>query len=615
MEAVTRNVSASQQSFNQPADQTAQVLFREIYKNAWLRRLPTLERRNSGAGAYSKRGENVWVVFCVHDDRDPFLEVYLDQKVAISHRPELCAPLSTCLHISPTICASPGDQYEFVITLRSGVIKLAACSWDIMMDWVNSLRTKLVELKILSPQENVYSQAPQAPRFPLLPTRDPNSPLPPTPSGPIAIVPGTELPQPQPADRTLNEAANHATTTININVSRSDPSVANLSQRPLPSIPDSNVAVEVFTQSISVNSAPGQNVTVIELEGPSSSAASASTDVFNFDVISSTISDTELSQYERLYLGHTGQTDPNEPMSPLVMNTNPPESTGTTSSSAAIPSEGLEESESHPQRPQVPRNQVEEVQRRPALPTRNPQETPRRKRGPRIELNARRPLLRPPLMPPLTLREQQVLAITREIRHPGGVRLQLRKKDCVCSIAFVDAFGAVWIAGWRQKVHPHLYNALHIADRVLSVTGVIVQNAADANNVIRNCATPFIEIIVRRVPFGRVFAIRKDVEGQDVGLDLEGGTAEIKNVHRLSPAARAGVPPKAPSCDGLTLCNWVLTEVNSRPLNLFFKDGEVRDRLNAVGRDLSILVHPYDLIKQIKKQLKSIKNHKDYLVQ
>jgi hypothetical protein len=44
----------------------------------------------------------------------------------------------------------------------------------------------------------------------------------------------------------------------------------------------------------------------------------------------------------------------------------------------------------------------------------------------------------------LTLREQQVLQLRREMLHPGGVRLQLRRKDCTGSIALVDAFGAVW---------------------------------------------------------------------------------------------------------------------------------------------------------------------------
>lgn len=44
----------------------------------------------------------------------------------------------------------------------------------------------------------------------------------------------------------------------------------------------------------------------------------------------------------------------------------------------------------------------------------------------------------------LTMREQQVMQLRREMMHPGGVRLQLRRKDCINSIAFVDAFGAVW---------------------------------------------------------------------------------------------------------------------------------------------------------------------------
>ncbi|XP_059476455.1 uncharacterized protein LOC132197280 [Neocloeon triangulifer] len=608
MEAVTRSPAANQQNFTQAADQTAQVVFREIYKNAWLRRISS-NSKNSAGGAYPKRGENVWVVFCVHDDREPFLEVYLDQKVAISHRPDWCAPLATCLHISPTICAAPGDQYEFVITLRNGVIKLAATSWDIMMDWVNSLRSKLVEMKILSPQENVYTQAPQAPRFPLLPTRDPNSPLPPTPAGPLAIVPGTELPPQQSADRVQSDSTNQSTTTVSVNFNpRSETSAASASPRPS-TTQDSSTNSNIFSRSISVNVESGQNVTVIELEGPSPSSAPSGSGVFNFDVISSTISDTELSQYERLYLGHTSQTDPNEPMSPLLMASEQPETSATPSN----PPERQNESEGNSVRQAPPPPRSEE--RRPTLPPGRVHDTPRRKRGPRLDL-PRRPLLRPPMLPPvLTLREQQVLEITREIRHPGGVRLQLRKKDCISSVAFVDAFGAVWIAGWKQKVHPHLYNALHIGDRVLSVTGVLVPNASEANNLIKACCSPFIEIIVRRVPFGRVFAIRKDVEGQDVGLELEGSTAEIKSVRHLSPAARAGVPPKAPSCDGLSLCNWVLTEVNSRPLNLFFKDSEVRDRLNAVGRDMSILIHPFDLIKQIKKQLKSIKNYKEYLVQ
>lgn len=57
-----------------------------------------------------------------------------------------------------------------------------------------------------------------------------------------------------------------------------------------------------------------------------------------------------------------------------------------------------------------------------------------------------------------------------------------------------------------------------------------------------------------------------------------------------SLAARFGLPPKSKTVDGLNLTFWVLTEINSRPLNLFFKDSEIKDRLNSVGRDISILV-------------------------
>lgn len=72
---------------------------------------------------------------------------------------------------------------------------------------------------------------------------------------------------------------------------------------------------------------------------------------------------------------------------------------------------------------------------------------------------------------------------------------------------------------------------------------------------------------------------------------------------------------QAPSCDGLSLTFWVLTEINGRPLNLFFKDTEVRDRLNASGRDISVLVQPADLIAKLKKHLKSMRGYKDYIVQ
>lgn len=44
----------------------------------------------------------------------------------------------------------------------------------------------------------------------------------------------------------------------------------------------------------------------------------------------------------------------------------------------------------------------------------------------------------------LTLREQQVLQLRKEMGHPAGVRVKLGRRDCKDGIAFVDCFGAVW---------------------------------------------------------------------------------------------------------------------------------------------------------------------------
>lgn len=109
--------------------------------------------------------------------------------------------------------------------------------------------------------------------------------------------------------------------------------------------------------------------------------------------------------------------------------------------------------------------------------------------------------------------------------------------------------------------------------------------------------------------------IHRESEGQSLGIVQENNTAVIETVQPDGLAARHGLTAKTKTCDGVSLTNWVLTEINGRPLNLFFKKNQVRDRLNSVGRDISILVQPLDLIKQLKKQMKSLKNYKDYILQ
>jgi len=208
-----------------------------------------------------------------------------------------------------------------------------------------------------------------------------------------------------------------------------------------------------------------------------------------------------------------------------------------------------------------------------------------------------------------------VVQLSHEIQHRAGVRLMLPRKDCINAIAFVECFGNVWVAGWKQREHPLLYHSFHIGDRVISIAGHNIHTAHDAHSIIKSTMAPKIEIVVGRIPFGQAFAIKRDFEGQDLGLRRDGNTAEIVNVLEDGLASRHGLTAKTKTCDGDGLCNWVLTEVNGRPLNLFFKDTEVYDRLNAVGRDISILVQPSDFVKSLKKQLKAMWSYKEYIVQ
>lgn len=96
------------------------VLFREIHKNGCLKRYSS-ERRTG----FPRKTDRVWVVFCVHDDTEAFLEFYPDHKIALTHKPEGFVSLHNVLHVSPSICGQ-ADEFEFAVTLPSQVVILAS---------------------------------------------------------------------------------------------------------------------------------------------------------------------------------------------------------------------------------------------------------------------------------------------------------------------------------------------------------------------------------------------------------------------------------------------------------------------------------------------------------
>ena len=223
-----------------------------------------------------------------------------------------------------------------------------------------------------------------------------------------------------------------------------------------------------------------------------------------------------------------------------------------------------------------------------------------------------------------TMREQQVYRLRQEIAHPAGVRLTLRKRDCQNSLALVEIFGCLWIAGWKQREYPILFNAFHIGDQILSVAGQPVRTASDFNKLVKSKApssgsatqaeVPHVEIIVRRLPFAQVYYLKREVDGQPLGLVLSGNTAEVREIVPGSPAAVRGMSARVRSLDGQTLVAWYISEVNGRALNLLAKDGEAASRLQNLSHDLSVLIQPSDFVAKLKKQLKAHKNYKDYLL-
>ncbi|KAJ8933012.1 hypothetical protein NQ314_014250 [Rhamnusium bicolor] len=424
-------------------------MFREIHKNTWLKRISTNSKK----------------VFCVHDDTDAFLETYVDNKLAVFHKPEWFVSLNNVQHISPTICAHE-QEYEFVLTLTSEVIRLAAPTWEQMLDWVESLRGKLHELRILSPKENVYTKLPDR-SLPLLPTRDPTSPLPPPPEVPPEILPGIEP---------LNPSESHS-----------------------PGVDNSHMYGRRRSESQS-SGLVRRNSNITEPR-----SARVANNVFTFDNLN------------------------------LLDNATPPTSppAGTANTHYEL---------------------LFQMQQIPG------------------QLVVLREYCSLPPQPYKTLREQQVLQLQKEIRHPSGVRIKLGRKDCISSIGFVDAFDAVWICGWKQKDHPMLYNALHIGDRLISIEGISIKSAAEAHKILHShyCGL-YVNIVIRRVPHGQVLVIHRESEGQSLGIIQENNTAVIEMVQADGLAARHGLTAKTKTCDGVSFTNWVLTEINGRPLNLFFK--------------------------------------------
>lgn len=117
----------------------------------------------------------------------------------------------------------------------------------------------------------------------------------------------------------------------------------------------------------------------------------------------------------------------------------------------------------------------------------------------------------------LSLRESQILQLQKEITNRAGVKLRIRKIDCLDSLALVEWLGHIFVAGWKQRFCPQLHNLFKIGDEIISVNGYKATSAKDVHCIIKQSDEPIIEFIIRRTPYGRAFLLKREFAGQELG--------------------------------------------------------------------------------------------------
>ena len=66
----------------------------------------------------------------------------------------------------------------------------------------------------------------------------------------------------------------------------------------------------------------------------------------------------------------------------------------------------------------------------------------------------------------------------------------------------------------------------HLGDEIILVNSFKITSAKEAYCLIRE-SDEITEFLIRRVPFGKPFLLKRDYAGQELGIVREGNTAEI----------------------------------------------------------------------------------------
>lgn len=511
-----------------------------------------------------------------------------------------------------------------------------------MIEWVNCLKLKLRELKILSPKENLYTKPPGMKPI-LQSTRNPRDPLPQRPMN-VSDIPGLEVAEGTEEANSENSEVlvingDHRATQVenllmalNISNDFDDDTSADPITIPVFNFSTSNTTSQNLINLLSNPLRHTSNITAFtpfedsfindsdELDDEPESGmqenippTSLHIDYFPDDEEpqQSLPSDNNFSNITVIKIAEREQSEPirkmNDPkvtkikieldyepykatsIVPVkseeqvtVKSVEAANQTPSTSSSTSNTSSEMETQEP---------SKVVEEKPLPVTPRRNPS-TPKK-----TPVHEKRKL---------TLREKQVQHLSKEINT--DIRFKLRKKDCVDSIAFVTALSSIWIAGF--KPNPLLY-CLHVGDQLLAINNIVVKCPADAQKYIKMCSGLFVEITIRRLPLAGIFLIKREFEGQCLGIIRDGSSPAVVEI--IPNSISSHIPPRPIDEDS----TWIITQINFRNLSLIShkKYDETELLLNSSGLELSLLLQPSDFIAKIKKELKAMKNYRDYTLQ
>lgn len=137
-----------------------------FFVTGWLKYIPFAERASLQSLVVDEH--KFWVVFAVYDGATPYLEFYKKRQnftLEPIDGPVSKHSLIGCQHISTVISpmgnySSSNQHYEFMVTLSTHIIRLASDTNEVMFDWIDILKTKLISMNILKPTENLYTKPP-----------------------------------------------------------------------------------------------------------------------------------------------------------------------------------------------------------------------------------------------------------------------------------------------------------------------------------------------------------------------------------------------------------------------------------------------------------------------